>query len=539
MPVSVNVTLSNAAQTVSYILPSGAPASSVRELVVGVYAPNQPGDYPVIVYSHGHGGSSVASQGAGLTAQALADLGYIVLMPNHLDSIALYPDWIRSQFTVFSQAAGMHRAADMQFVLTQANTLVDRLPPGYTADLSAPVAAGHSNGAFTSAVLGGLTTGAAVYDLQPGNPYGLASVSDARFKAVVLISPQGRDTSWTQLGVSAWEQIAVPTLIITGDEDDEPLGGPGRWEGRLDAFRYSDHGATLAMVYRGAGHNDVGGSTTIPGLTTSITANIDRFLDGWLRGEPAALSLVNDPAALMAAEPLLFQTFVRETAGTPGLGVVLGGATADILTGLQSDDIILTGGGDDQISGGSGNDRIDGGSGHDILYASGTAAAYRLLTSGDDFILKGPDGSDWLTNVESIRFSDGRVLELNRMYGPDVDTRAWADGRIPEALLSGGAWSGERPLVLPGAAGDDGFVVSGKGFDAPEVLPGIDDWTVGGAKGFDQPEVLPSVDERTLFTFDRATPLDRWSGQMLTVDEQGLVVDYYARGGGNPDGWSF
>ena len=538
MPVSVNVTLSNAAQTVSYILPSGAPASSVRELVVGVYAPNQPGDYPVIVYSHGHGGSSVASQGAGLTAQALADLGYIVLMPNHLDSIALYPDWIRSQFTVFSQAAGLHRAADMQFVLTQAATLVARLPPGYSADLSAPVAAGHSNGAFTSAVLAGLATGAAAYDLQPDNPYGLTSVTDARFEAVILISPQGQDTSWTRLGATAWDNISVPTLIITGDEDHEPLGGPGRWEGRLDAFRYSDHGATLAMVYRGAGHNDVGGSTTIPGLTASITANIDRFLDGWLRGVPAARSLLDDPAALMATEPLLFQTFVRETAGTPGLGAVLGGANADILTGLQSDDLILGGGGDDVLTGGLGDDFIDGGSGHDTVTVSGLASGYRLLMNGDDFILKGPDGGDRLTGVESIRFSDGRILELNRMYGPDVDTRAWADGRIPEALLSGGVWSGERPLVLPGPTEDD--FLTAKDGGGPEVLPVAEDWIPGGAKVLDQPEVLPGPDERTLFTFDRVALLDRWSGQMLTVDEQGLVVDHYSRGGGwNPDGWSF
>ena len=469
MPVSVNVTLSNTAQTVSYILPSGAPASSVRELVVGVYAPNQPGNYPVIVYSHGHGGSSVASQGAGLTAQALADLGYIVLMPNHLDSIALYPDWIRSQFTVFSQAAGLHRAADMQFVLTHATTLVDRLPPGYSADLSAPVAAGHSNGAFTSAVLGGLTTGAAAYDLQPGNPYGLTSVTDARFKALILISPQGQDTSWTQLGVTAWEQITVPTLLITGDEDDEPLGGPGRWEGRLDAFRHSDHGATLAMVYRGAGHNDVGGSTTIPGLTASISANIDRFLDGWLRGAPAALSLLNDPAALMAAEPLLFQAFVRETAGTPGLGAVLGGATADILTGLQGDDLILGGGGDDQITGGLGDDRIDGGSGHDVLTVSGVASGYRLLMDGDNFILKGPDGTDRLTGVENIRFADGRVLELNRMYGSGADAGAWADGRIPETLLTGDA----QPEVLPRLADEDFLPVKDAG--QPLVLPGTAD----------------------------------------------------------------
>ncbi len=255
-----------------------------------------------------------------------------------------------------------------------------------------------------------------------------------------------------------------------------------------------------------------------------------------------------------------------------------GGGGNDDLDGWHGDDTLDGGAGDDTLTGGLGDDLIDGGSGHDILIVSGAASGYRLLMDGDNFILKGPDGGDRLTGVESIRFSDGRMLELNRMYGPDVDTRAWADGRIPEALLSGGVGSGERPLVLPGPAGDDlligkdgggpevlpgaddgdgwvwkdddvplvlpgaedVFVVGAEGFDGPEVLPGIDDWTPAGAKGFDQPEVLPGLDERTLFTFDRAALLDPWSGQMLTVDEQGLVVDHYARGGGwSPDGWSF
>ena len=264
--------------------------------------------------------------------------------------------------------------------------------------------------------------------------------------------------------------------------------------------------------------------------------------------------------------------------GALGDDTLNGAGGDDTLDGRSGNDILNGGAGDDVLIGGAGDDRIDGGSGHDIAIVSGLASSYRLLTSGDNFILKGPEGGGYLTNVESIQFSDGRILELNRMYGQDVDTRAWADGRIPEALLSGGAWDEERPLVLPGPARDDvliakdvggpevlpaevdgdgwvwknddaplvlpgaedDFVVGGKGFDGPEILPGIDDWTFAGTKGFHQPEVLPGPDERTLFTFDRFAPLDRSSGQLLTVDEQGLVVDHYARGGGSAgDGWSF
>ncbi len=263
--------------------------------------------------------------------------------------------------------------------------------------------------------------------------------------------------------------------------------------------------------------------------------------------------------------------------GRSGNDILMGMAGDDLLSGGDGDDVIDGGSGDDVISGGAGHNRIDGGAGWDMVEVSGSASAYRLLKDGDNFILKGPDGGDRLTNVEAIRFADGRILDLARMYGPDVDARAWGDGRIPEALLSGGAWSAERPLVLPGPAGDDVliakdrggpevlpgadeggawawkdddaplvlpgaedvFVVSAKAFDGPEVLPGVNDWTSAGVKGSDLFEVLPGLDERTLFTWDPTSLHDLGSGQMLTLDEQGLVVDHYSTGNRGSDGWSF
>lgn len=243
--------------------------------------------------------------------------------------------------------------------------------------------------------------------------------------------------------------------------------------------------------------------------------------------------------------------------GTANDETLTGTRWNDVISGWGGNDTIDGGAGDDVISGGAGNNTVDGGAGWDIVTVSGPASAYRLLADGDNFILKGPDGGDRLTNVEAIRFADGKILDLARMYGSDVDARAWADGRIPEALLSDGAWSGERPLVLPGPAGDDVLIAKNddaplvlpgqedvfdaiaKVFDAPEVLPGVDDWTSAGAKGFDLFEVLPGLDERTLFTWDPASLHESSSGQLLTVDEQGLVVDHYSLGNRGTDGWSF
>ena len=197
--------------------------------------------------------------------------------------------------------------------------------------------------------------------------------------------------------------------------------------------------------------------------------------------------------------------------GALGHDTLNGDGGDDTLDGRSGDDILDGGAGDDVLSGGAGDDRIDGGSGHDILIVSGDASSYRLLQNGDDFILKGPDGGDSLTGIESIRFGDGRVLELNRMYGPDVDTSGWTDGRISDALLSDGSAGGAEPLVLPGVNDPDGG--SDKGFDQPEVLPGLADDVFFPVKNAGAPLVLPGVVDAGLPDgLDDRTPL--WRLQM-------------------------
>jgi hypothetical protein len=147
---------------------------------------------------------------------------------------------------------------------------------------------------------------------------------------------------------------------------------------------------------------------------------------------------------------------------------------------------------------------------------------------GDDFILKGPDGGDLLTGVENIRFGDGRVLELNRMYAPGLDTGGWADGRIPEALLSDGSKGADQPLVLPGTGDEAG---SGKGQDAPQVLPDLSDdqplVLPGPAElkaGAYEPLVLPGVDDAPPLFPELEAPAALTGGWMLAMGEQGELA---------------
>lgn len=221
----------------------------------------------------------------------------------------------------------------------------------------------------------------------------------------------------------------------------------------------------------------------------------------------------------------------------PGDLLIVGQAANESLRGGAANDTITGAGGDDVITGGLGNDAIDGGAGHDIVVVSGDASAYRLVRHGDAFLLKGPDGRDSLTGVESIRFGDGRVLELNRMYGPEVDARAWADGRIPEALLSHGAGGGDRPLVLPGVT--DPGLRDGKDGGRPEVLPGDGDADGWIWKDDGGPRVLPAAEDVLALALDRAALPERaWSDRMPTLDP-GLGLHPAERPGWGGDDWQF
>jgi Ca2+-binding RTX toxin-like protein len=114
--------------------------------------------------------------------------------------------------------------------------------------------------------------------------------------------------------------------------------------------------------------------------------------------------------------------------GIPSSDSLFGEAGDDTILGGQDDDLLDGGQGNDVLDGGAGNDRIHGGEGHDIVTVSGAPGEYRLLRDGDAFILKGPDGSDKLFDIETIQFSDGKVWDIARQYG-----------------------EGDGPLVLPAA----------------------------------------------------------------------------------------
>jgi hypothetical protein len=88
----------------------------------------------------------------------------------------------------------------------------------------------------------------------------------------------------------------------------------------------------------------------------------------------------------------------------------LGENIADSIAGRNGNDFIEGFGGNDTLRGGAGNDTIDGGIGADTAVFSGNYSTYVLTDLGNGSVrVAGADGTDTLTNVEALQFSDQTI----------------------------------------------------------------------------------------------------------------------------------
>ncbi|MEO3924385.1 chlorophyllase [Micromonosporaceae bacterium B7E4] len=189
-----------------------------EDLQVRVSAPVTGDELPIIVFSHGFGGSldSYAPLVDFWTAH-----GFAVLQPTHLDSRTLnvtpddprYPEIWR------------FRVEDLTRIIDQLDR-IEASVPGLAGrlDHSRKAVAGHSWGAQTASML----LGARVLDAHgvPGE-----DLSDPRISAGVLLAPPG--TGGADLTPFAAEHytfmnpdftgMATPALVVAGDKDQSAL----------------------------------------------------------------------------------------------------------------------------------------------------------------------------------------------------------------------------------------------------------------------------------------------------------------------------
>ena len=96
------------------------------------------------------------------------------------------------------------------------------------------------------------------------------------------------------------------------------------------------------------------------------------------------------------------------------------------VTGSAFGDTLIGSAGSDMFVGNGGNDQINGGAGGDIAIYSGTRNEYSVSTDGAGHAtvtdnVAGRDGTDTLTNVEALQFTNGTVLITSGSAANPVD----------------------------------------------------------------------------------------------------------------------
>lgn len=216
----------------------------------------------VVLFSSGHGAWPERYE---RLLQTWADAGFVLLAPLHVDSVR-YPE--REKFSL-QQGFG-ERLADMRATSAYARARWPGLPVA---------AAGHSLGTLISAVQGGALAG-------------LGPLRDPGVVAVLGYSSPGRIPGL--IGPDAYATLAVPLLLVTGDEDRVP-GFVSDPADHLYPVLTAPAGDRQAVVLAGGGHNLIGGEPEA--LFERALQLGTAFLQAELLDDPRARQLLEAPAA--------------------------------------------------------------------------------------------------------------------------------------------------------------------------------------------------------------------------------------------------
>lgn len=169
---------------------------------------------------------------------------------------------------------------------------------------------------------------------------------------------------------------------------------------------------------------DVGGTDTIDWSNQSSDAYIDLNDGSYSKlGSPSQWVGGENPFTLGIAEGTVIEN-------------AIGGSGADTLVGNEVANTLDGGDGDDLLQGGGGDDYIDGGTGTNTAVYSGAKGSYSWTDNGDGtYTVTGPEGTDTLTNIRYLKFSD-EVVDLT------------TDSSVDPSVIDGG-YSGPADEPLP------------------------------------------------------------------------------------------
>ena len=221
-----------------------------EEIPLKVYYPHKNDPSPVILFSHGAGGSCETATDLSLQ---WASQGYICIHPSHLPDVA--PDAAFSMERFLLELRDLYasggppywadRIGDLTYILDHFAELEWRLPVlAGQLDASRIAVGGHSLGAYTAMLIGGTI----LYHPEDGSIY---DYGDPRVKAFLALSAPG---AWDGLGVAgySWDAVTIPMMFVSGSEDPGMLGEDPQW--RLEGYIYSPSLDKYSLYIDGATH---------------------------------------------------------------------------------------------------------------------------------------------------------------------------------------------------------------------------------------------------------------------------------------------
>lgn len=274
-----------------------------RDIPLLVHLPpaDSPGPHPVILFSHGLGGSRTM---AGYLGRHWSARGSVVGFLQHPGSdVAVWQSAaIGARMRALQAAASAEnlllRLRDVRAVLDQLEAwqrAADH-PLAGKLDMARVGMAGHSFGAQT-------TQGVAGQSL----PVVGRRATDARIRAAVIMSP---GTPRGGAAGDAFAGVTIPWLLLTGTRDTSPIGGQ-TVESRLAVFPALPAGNAFQLVLDGAEHHAftdfdppaLAARTRDPAHHRAILAVSTAFWDAFLREDRAARDWLSGdgPRSVLAA----------------------------------------------------------------------------------------------------------------------------------------------------------------------------------------------------------------------------------------------
>jgi dienelactone hydrolase len=262
-------------------------AARDRVVPVRIYIPSGDGPFPLIVYSHGLGGSRDGNRYVGTH---WASHGYICAHIQHKGSdSAVWKGAGDQAMAKMRQAAAqpenaVNRPKDVSFAIDML-TAMNAEKGGRLAgriDLEKIGVGGHSFGAFTA-----LASTGRVLVPPFGKPLDL---TDKRIKACLPMSAPGRDTPRLR---KSYADYATPCLHMTGTKDDSIISNTKAADRRC-AFDAGSKGDQYLLILRDAEHMTFGDSLRRRDRRRArhhelILQSGTAFWDAYLKGDAAAL----------------------------------------------------------------------------------------------------------------------------------------------------------------------------------------------------------------------------------------------------------